>query len=110
LVKILEDSSFCVHVMSRAILTRANNTTNDCGQQSGEGLCSNYVEHKKYYLHMYYGWLKFVHSKDMHNHLVDYLYLSINLRWKTIDLVILVFVIDHKLDQQVIKTCYPFLK
>jgi hypothetical protein len=41
-----------------------------------------------------------VHSKDMHNHLVDYLYMSIDLVWKKMDLVSLVFIIDHGLDQK----------
>jgi hypothetical protein len=39
-----------------------------------------------------------IHPRDMDNHPVDYLYFSISLWWKEVDLVSLVSIIDHRLD------------
>jgi hypothetical protein len=44
-----------------------------------------------------------VHSRDMHNHPIDYLCLSIGLGWKVIDLANLVSIIDHGMDHKVLK-------
>ena len=49
------------------------------------------------------GILRIVHAQDVHNHLIDDLYLDIDLGWKAVDLVSLVSKRDQRLNQNVLR-------
>ena len=74
----------------------------DCGQQSYEGICCSYIYIRKDLVPSV-GMFGVVHSQDMHNHFVDHLGFPSICGWKETNLVILVSIIDHRMDQKIVK-------
>jgi hypothetical protein len=54
--------------------------------------------------------LGIVHYEDMQNHLVDYPYFSIDLRWKIVALASLVSIIFHSLGQKVLRNLLSLIE